>query len=133
MMSRSQGPAPGQNLAAPDVCNTPAIVPVPIPYPNTAMTTMAVPTIPNQLIMGMPAHNLMTMGTISMGDNAGVLGGVVSGMFMGPYRHLMGSMKVIKGPAPATRMLDPTGQNGMMPNALGVAISPSQPKEAILS
>lgn len=121
------------NLAFPDVCLTPIVVPVPIPYPNIALTPTAIPTIFNQFTMGMPDHNLMTMGSVSLGDFAGVAGGVVSGMIVGPSRHIMGSMKIFKGPAPATKMLDPTMQNGMAPNAVGTALSPSQTKVLHLS
>ncbi len=128
MFARSQGPIPGMDLAFPDVCLTPIVVPVPIPYPNTALTSTAIPTIFNQFIMGMPAHNLMTMGSVSLGDFAGVAGGVASGMIVGPSRHIMGSTNIIKGIAPATKMLDPTAQNGMAPNMMGIALSPSQIK-----
>ena len=133
MFARSQGPIPGQNFAFPDVCLTPALVPVPTPYPNIALTSTSVPTIFNQFIMGMPVHNLMTTGTVSLGDMAGVVGGVASGMVAGPSRHMMGSKKVFRGPAPATRMLDVTMQNGLSPNAIGAALSPSQIKVMHLS
>ena len=62
----------GMDMAFPDVCLTPAVVPVPIPYPNIAMGPTA---IPNQVvvnIMAMPAHNLGTITPMTNGDNAGV-------------------------------------------------------------
>lgn len=133
MFVRSQGPIPGMDLAFPDVCLTPVVVPVPVPYPNIGLSTTAIPNVPNNFIMGMPAQNLMTMGATSLGDMAGVAGGVASGMIAGPTRHVMGSFKLFIGPAPATKMLDPTAQNGMAPNALGVALSPSQVKVLCLS
>ena len=73
----------GMNLAFPDVCMTPPFA-IPIPYPNIDLGLTAVPTALNVLIVGGPAHNMMTMGTISNGDNAGVMMGVMSGMVMGP-------------------------------------------------
>lgn len=133
MFVRSQGPIPGMDLAFPDVCLTPIVVPVPIPYPNIGMSITAIPNVTNMFIMGMPAQNLMTMGATSLGDMAGVNGGVASGMIAGPTRHIMGSAKLFIGPAPATKMLDPTAQNGMAPNALGIALSPSQIKVLCLS
>ena len=133
MFVRSQGPIPGMDFAFPDVCLTPVVVPVPIPYPNIALSSAAVPTVTNMFIMGMPAQNLMTMGATSLGDMAGVAGGVASGMIAGPSRHVMGSSKYFISAAPATRMLDPTAQNGMAPNAVGVALSPSQIKMLCLS
>ena len=71
MFVRSQGPIPGMDFAFPDVCLTPVVVPVPIPYPNIALSSAAVPTVTNMFIMGMPAQNLMTMGATSLGDMAG--------------------------------------------------------------
>ena len=129
----SQGPMPGMDFAFPDVCMTPAVVPVPIPYPNIALSSTAIPNVTHIFIMGMPAHNLMTTGTISQGDMAGVNGGVVSGMVAGPSRHLMGSSKYFISSAPATRMLDSSAQNGMAPNAMGTALAPSQTKMLCLS
>ena len=129
----SQGPMPGMDFAFPDVCMTPAVVPVPIPYPNIALSSTAIPNVTHIFILGMPAHNLMTTGTISQGDMAGVNGGVVSGMVAGPSRHLMGSSKYFISSAPATRMLDPSAQNGMAPNAMGTALAPSQTKMLCLS
>ena len=129
----SQGPMPGMSFAFPDVCLTPAVVPVPTPYPNIALSTTAIPNVTNMFIMGMPAHNLMTTGATSLGDMAGVNGGVVSGMIAGPSRHIVGSTKYFISSAPATRMLAPSAQNGMAPNALGAALAPSQIKMLCLS
>ena len=133
MFVRSQGPIPGMDFAFPDVCLTPALVSVPTPYPNIALTSTAIPTVPNMFIMGMPAQNLMTTRATSLGDFGGVLGGVASGMITGPSRHVMGSTKLSICGAPATRMLDSTAQNGMAPNAVGASLSPSQIKMLCLS
>jgi hypothetical protein len=80
----------------------------------------------------MPAHNLATQVPMSMGDNAGVAGGVASGMMMGPCMHMMGSLGVIYEGAPATKMTSPTGQNGMSLNAPGMTLVPAQFKVMIL-
>ena len=133
MFVRSQGPLPGMDFAFPDVCLTPLVVPIPVPYPNIALCTASIPTVPNYFITGMPTHNLMTIGATSLGDLGGVGGGVASGVIAGPSRHVTGSSKYFIGPAPATRMLDPTAQNGMAPNAAGVALAPSQTKVLCLS
>ena len=133
MFVRSQGPIPGQDFAFPDVCLTPALVPVPTPYPNISLSSAAIPTVGTLFIMGMPAQNLLTTGATSLGDLGGVMGGVVSGMIAGPSRHIMGSTKFFVCGAPATRMLDPTAQNGMAPNAVGAALSPSQTKVMCLT
>jgi hypothetical protein len=124
----------GVNFGFPDVCLTPIVVPVPIPYPNIAMGMTANPaTACKKIFLScMPAHNLTTMGTISMGDNAGVNGGVASGMVMGPCKHLMGSFGVIYEGTPATKMTSPTGQNGISLNAPGMTLVPSQFKVMIM-
>ena len=123
----------GMNFAFPDVCLTPIVVPVPIPYPNLALPMTAIPTQFKVLTMGMPAHNLMTLVPMSLGDNAGVNLNPLSGMVMGPCRHLMGSFKTLFGGLPATKMLSPTGQNGMSPGAFGFSLAPSQVKVMALS
>ncbi|MEM7358193.1 MAG: DUF4150 domain-containing protein [Pseudomonadota bacterium] len=125
---------PAIHFAFPDVCNTPTPAgPVPIPYPNIALTSTSVPTVLNQLIQAMPIHNLMTSAVVSNGDNAGVAGGVASGMFMGPERHLLGSFKVFATAMPVVKMLSPTEQNGPAGNMVGVTITPSQIKVMVLT
>ncbi|MHC4400300.1 MAG: DUF4150 domain-containing protein [Planctomycetota bacterium] len=124
----------GMNFAFPDVCLTPVPMPVPIPYPNFALGMTANPaTACKKIYLScMPAHNLMTMIPLSLGDNAGVNLGVASGMVMGPSRHLMGSFGVIYEGLPATKMTSPTGQNGLSLNMLGLTIVPAQFKVMIM-
>jgi len=125
----------GMNLGFPDVCLTPSPVgAIPIPYPNTAMGLTANPATACKkiYISCMPAHNLGTQIPTSMGDNAGVAGGVASGMMMGPCKHLMGSFGVIYEGTPATKMTSPTGQNGMSLNVPGMTLVPAQFKVMIL-
>ncbi len=126
----------GVSIATPDVCTTP-VGPsvVPIPYPNIAQNAMADPSTAVQkvLINGAPAHTLQTIVPTSSGDEAGVIGGVMSGMIMGQCRHLMGASNVLIGGMPATRMTDTTGQNGSSFNVQGSTMSPSQTKVIINS
>ena len=129
---------PCMSFSFPDICLTPiptpvGPIPVPIPYPNIALSAAGIPTVLNQFIVGMPVHNLATVTAMSMGDTPGLMGGVVSHMIMGPARHLMGSFKVFKGGMPTTKMLSPTGQNGMLPNMPGITLTPSQVKVLILA
>jgi len=115
------------NLAFPDVCNTPTPAgPVPIPYPNIAISVTHIPSQFHIFIGGGLAENLLTEGTVSNGDNAGLLGGLISGMDMAADRCLLGSFKVALGGVFATRLTSPTGQNGLMPNSMGLSITPSQ-------
>jgi hypothetical protein len=73
------------------------------------------------------------MTPLTNGDNAGIAGGLISQIMMGPSKHLKGSVKVFKSGMPTTRMLDPTGQNGMLPNVPGITLSPSQVKTLIMT
>ncbi len=125
----------GVHFGVPDTCNTPSPTGVtPIPYPNTSQGSTANPgtACKKVLLMSMPAHNLMTKGTISNGDEAGVALGVASGMVMGPHSHLKGSMAVIYESGPVTRLTDMTGQNGMSLNITGATIAPAQTKVMIM-
>jgi hypothetical protein len=128
----------GINMAMPDVCLTPipspvGPIPTPIPYPNIALPMTAIPSQVKVLILAMPAHNLMTITPMSNGDNAGLMMNPMSGMVMGPCKHLMGSVKVMFGGMPVTKMLNPTGQNGIMPGAFGTSLAPSQLKVMVMA
>ena len=130
MFAKTQMPA--ISLGFPDVCLTPSPVgPIPIPYPNIAMTSTSIPSIFNQFTCAMPDHNLATVTPISNGDNAGVALGVASGLVMGPSRDMLGSFKVFKSCMPATKMLMPTMQNST--NAPGMNLSPCQIKVLIMA
>jgi hypothetical protein len=124
----------GLHFAFPDVCLTPSPVgPIPVPYPNLAVPNTAIPSQLKVMVTAMPAHNLMTTVPVSNGDNAGVALNPMSGMVMGPCRHLMGSVKTLMGGMPVSKMLCPTGQNGMSPGAFGMTLAPSQVKVMALS
>lgn len=123
----TNGPMSAEDHGFPDVCNTPCgLAIVPTPYPNIATNTTAIPTQSRCLIMCMPAHNMTTQRTVSVGDNAGVALGVISGLVMGPGRSKAGSDNLSIGGSPATKLGMPTKQNGATPNAFGVSLSPSQ-------
>ena len=122
----------GMALGFPDVCKTPVgPVPVPIPYPNIGMGPMGVPPVPNVLFGGAPAHNMMAEIPLTQGDDAGVEGGLISSMIMGPSRCLDGANTVLVGGAPATRLTSPTLQNGI--NAPGVCLVPAQVSVLLLA
>lgn len=124
----------GTDMGFPDVCLTPAPpapAPIPIPYPNVAMGPMAIPSVPNILIMCAPAHNLTTTIPMTNGDNAGVATGVASGMVMGPSRHLTGAFTVLYNGMPATRMTSMSLQNST--NCPGCRLVPSQPLVLMLA
>jgi len=102
-----------------DVCKVPAPPgpPIPTPFPNIAMLNMAVSTTTTVLVENMPVLVEMSETPISSGDEAGVLGGVVSNVFIGPMTCKVGSSKVKaqgKGVMVLTGM---TSHNGKNPNA----------------
>ncbi|MBR0660362.1 DUF4150 domain-containing protein [Neoroseomonas oryzicola] len=122
----------GVDVAFPDVCLTPSPVgPVPIPYPNIASGSTAIPSQFTTMILCAPMHNMGTTVPLTNGDNAGVATGVASGMVMGPSRHVLGAFTVLVKGQPATRMTSMSNQNGT--NAVGARIAPSQTKVIILA
>lgn len=130
----AQGPIPGFSFAFPDVCNTivgPAVAP--IPYPNFGFVATAVPTQYVCYTLVMPNHNLLTMPSVSMGDNTGVSLGIASGMVMGTCANYSCSVKVFQGTSPVTRMLDVSGNNGISPNMVGANLCPAQPLVMVIS
>ena len=123
------------SLGFPDVCKivTP-VGPIPIPLPNLAFSTLAIPNIVNHFISAMPVHNLLTTTVISSGNEISApLGGIISNMFIGSKRNLLGSFKVFFQCMPSTRMLDMTGQNGPLANIPGFNLTPSQIKVLVLT
>lgn len=115
------------NFAFPDVCMVPTPVgPIPLPFPNFAISITHIPSQFTVILQCGLAENLLTMGTISNGDDVGVSLGVASGMFIGPDRQFLGSFKVFMGGIPATRLTTLTGQNGLSPNMIGASLTPSQ-------
>lgn len=123
------------SFAFPDVCKVLMPAPVPTPLPNFAFSTLAIPTIFNHFITAMPVHNLLTTTAISSGNEVSAPGGggVVSNMFIGSKRNLLGSFKTFFQCMPTTRMLDMSGQNGLLSNIPGANLSPSQIKVLVLA
>ena len=124
-------------LMMPDVCKVPAppAPPIPTPFPNQAQGLMANPgtAATKVLIANMPGHSLKTVIPISMGDTAGVLGGIISNKIMMECRSLMGSTKVMVQGQPATKMSAITGQNGSPQNGPpGNTIKPAQSKVMVM-
>jgi len=112
----------------PDVCMTPAAPsPVPVPYPNFAMSDMADPAsiVENVLVVGMPALNMGSSLLLSQGDEAGSAGGgVACGQIMGKADFVDGSMTVMVGGMPGVCLTGMTTQNAN--NTVGLVASPSQ-------
>jgi hypothetical protein len=118
----------GMDLGFPDVCLTPVVVPVPVPYPDMAFSVTSAPAAYNILVDCMPALNQLSEGLVSVGDEPGVLLGVVSHLESGEAEYLLGCFTIFVDGPPAQRLTSMTGQNalGLLPNAPGMTIVPSQ-------
>lgn len=122
----------GQCFAFPDVCivpKPPPVGPTPQPFPNMAQCAMALPFTCSLIvkIMNQPVLHQMSVIPSSDGDQAGVNGGVTSGMIAGPVQYRTGSTRVkVEGMGVVT-VFHPTGHNGVSANApAGAQIVPSQ-------
>jgi len=128
--------ADAQNMAMPDVCLTPSPGgPVPMPYPNIAMSSTATPdTVAMKILVdGTPALTLMSEIPLSTGDEAGTNMGTVSGEIMGASAYIEGSEVLMLNGEPSVRLSSPTGQNGETMNAEGACIVPSQEIMMVMS
>ena len=88
--------AGGMSQGTPDVCKVPAppAPPVPTPFPNLAQNAQAQGTSATVKVMNMPCMTKASQIPMSSGDEAGVAGGVTSGMNMGPMTVKTYSAKV---------------------------------------
>jgi len=124
--------ADGHAFAMPDPCLTPAPPspsPVPIPYPNTGMFIQAQKTATKVKFVGKEVVTKKSEISRSMGDEAGVNKGVMSGMNMGKVLFKKGSAKVKIQGQPCVFLTCMTGHNGANANMpAGAHIAPSQTK-----
>lgn len=123
----------GQCFIFPDACKTPTPGgPVPMPYPNTAMLTQADGgTCSSKVkILGKNTATKITEITMSSGDEAGTVGGVVSNKFKGPGLFKKGSSKVKVEGNEVVHLTSTIGQNGGSNANVppGVQVTPSQTK-----
>jgi hypothetical protein len=121
--------AGGLCMGMPDVCKVPAppAPPIPVPFPNLAQGTMATGTTTKVLVMNMPALTEGSKIAVSSGDEAGVAGGVVSGVIVGPVAFRTSSSKVSFEGQKAVMLTGVTAHNGSNANMpAGVCLAPSQ-------
>lgn len=108
----------GVVIGFPDTCNTPTPAgPVPIPYPNVAMSQ---DTSMGSVMVKCDGNPIMLQGSKfaqSTGDEAGSNGGVVSGVIKGKAEFVSFSFDVMVEGKPVPRMADLMVQNeGGAPN-----------------
>lgn len=121
----------GQCFGAPDVCLTPAppAPPVPVPYPNTGMVNQAKKTSTKVKFSGKEVVTVKSEISRSMGDEAGVNKGVMSGMNMDKVTFKKGSSKVKIEGNDCVHLTSMTGHNGSNANMpAGAQVAPSQTK-----
>ncbi len=120
-MMPAQNKGLGGNFCFPDILPTvPPIPPAPIPYPNLAMSAMAVPFSPNIYVGFMPALNMGAVIPMTSGDEPGIAGGRIKL----PAMYTMGNPVIFINSMPAVNLLCPTTGNAM--NAfLGMVVIPS--------
>jgi hypothetical protein len=124
MMTAVHAGSIGQSIAFPDVCKTPAppAPPIPIPYPNIAMSSDAADEASNVKFDG---SKLMVKGSnlrMSTGDEAGAAQGLVSNKIKGKAEFVNYSFDVKADGKNVCRLTDPMTQNmGSPANAFGPA------------
>jgi hypothetical protein len=119
---------------APDVCKTPAPPApfVPTPYPNTAQCVQMTEFSGKVKIVSRNAVHKSSKIPMSMGDQPGVIGGVVSGVVMNQVKYLQGSSKVKVEGKPFVFHTAQTGHNGSSTNIIGLQSAPSQVKVLVV-
>ena len=119
----------GVCMAFPDVCKVPAppAPPIPMPFPNTGQCANAMNASLVVMVENKPVLHKMSEIPASQGDEAGVAGGVVSGVNMQKVAFMTASTKVLIEGSPAVMWMGTTGHNGASANApMGQQLVPSQ-------
>jgi len=103
----------GTSAVFPDVCKTPTPAgPVPIPYPNIAKSSDAADTATSVMADGQPIMLKKSVFSMSTGDEAGSVGGVVSNCIKGKAQFILYSFDVKAEGQNVPRNLDMMKQNG---------------------
>ena len=121
---------PATSLGFPDVCLTPNIVPLPVPYMNSAFEYSGFPAAYNILVGCAPVHNMATVLSPSFGDLPGIAG-VASGTVMGPVFSMVNSNTCLMGCLPTKRVTS-FGSSNLI-NSMSSAVTPNQFRVLILS
>lgn len=116
----------------PDVCKTPSSAgPIPIPYPNIAMSSDLVSGTTSVTVNGSSAAIQGSKFVKSTGDEAGSVGGVVSGVFAMEATFISFSPTVTLDGKPACRLTDKMlmnkGNTVCMAGVINPMVAPSCP------
>ena len=118
-MTASHKGSGGTSPSFPDVCKTPTPAgPVPIPYPNIAMSSDLSDGSKKVKFDGQSVVLKSSKISRSSGDEAGTAGGVASSVNMGKAQFVNYSFDVKVEGANVCRLSDPTTQNGSSVNSI---------------
>jgi hypothetical protein len=134
-MMPASSKAGGVYFAMPDVCLTPAppAPPVPIPYPNIAQVAASNGASTKVLIENKETVVIGSKVPNSSGDEAGVSGGVTSGVNMNQVEPKLGSSKVYAEGKQVVFLTSMAAANGVSANMpAGAQIAPSQMKVFVM-
>ena len=119
----------GQCVAnVPDVCKTPPAPGLPVPYPNIGLCSSASGVTRKVTVTNHPVITVSSKLDRSMGDEAGVLKGVVSQEDMSSVSFKKGSSKVQFEGSDAITATMMTAHNGTNANAPMGTVMPGQVK-----
>jgi len=99
-----------------------SVLGVPVPLVNLAFSATHIPAQFKVIIGCGLAENVLTQGTVSVGDQAGV--GVASGINSGPDRAITFSLNFFIGGIPSTKLTTLNIQN--LTNTVGMSSTPGQ-------
>lgn len=98
------------------------LTPIPVPLVDLAFSPTHIPSQFKIIFGGGLAENLLTQGTVSVGDQAGA--GVASGINSGPDRPITCSSDFFIGGMPSTKLTTLNIQN--LSNTVGMSSTPGQ-------
>jgi Domain of unknown function (DUF4150) len=103
----------GVSPVFPDVCKTPTPGgPIPIPYPNIAQSTDTSDGSTTVKMDGNPIMLKRSVYSMSTGDEAGSVGGVISNVIKGKAQFINYAFDVKVEGENVPRLMDPMKQNG---------------------
>jgi len=115
----------GMCIAVPDVCLVPPVG-IPTPFVNLAMCRDAQATSARVLASNKEVITEASTIPMSTGNEAGAMGGIISGVIKGPCSFKTKSSRVLAEGKGVVVHLAVTGQNGTSANAVGIHLVPSQ-------